>query len=128
MNWILLHLACHTGHTKKFVFQWFNSCYRPFVFHLCIILYNFLSIYIYIYIYIYSNVWFQCKTCECLVSFKFLSMSCMGSFQWPFHYKKLFSSNKNICWATYLCSCNLFVSFSRVMNYIFFTYLFFIAK
>ena len=30
------------GHTKKFVFQWFNSCYRPFVFHLCIILYNFL--------------------------------------------------------------------------------------
>ena len=26
----------------------------------------------YIYIYIYSNVWFQCKTSECLVSFKFL--------------------------------------------------------
>ena len=43
----------HTGHevykcarvagdTKKFGFQWFNSCYRPFVFHLCKILYNFL--------------------------------------------------------------------------------------
>ena len=46
--------------------------------------------------YIYSNVLFQCKTCECLVSFKFLSMSCMGSFQWPFHYKKLLLSNKNI--------------------------------
>ena len=30
------------GYTKKFVFQWFNSCYGPFVFHLCIILYNFL--------------------------------------------------------------------------------------
>ena len=30
------------GHTKKFVFQWFNSCYRPFVFHLCTNLYNFL--------------------------------------------------------------------------------------
>ena len=29
--------------------------------------------------YIYSNVWFQ-KTSECFVSFKFLSMSCMGSF------------------------------------------------
>ena len=69
--------------------------------------------------YIYSNVWFQCKTSECLVSFKFLSMSCMGSFQWPFHYKKLLLSNKNICWATYLCSCDLFVSFSRAVNYIF---------
>ena len=23
------------------------------------------------YIYIYSNVWFQCKTCECLVSFNY---------------------------------------------------------
>ena len=78
--------------------------------------------------YIYSNVWFQCKTSECLVSFKFLSMSCMGSFQWPFHYKKLLLSNKNICWATYLCSCDLFVSFSRAVNYIFFTYLFFIAQ
>ena len=76
----------------------------------------------------YSNVWFQCKTSECLVSFKFLSMSCMGSFQWPFHYKKLLLSNKNICWATYLCSCDLFVSFSRAVNYIFFTYLFFIAQ
>ena len=30
------------GHTEKFVFPWFNSCYRPFIFHLCIILYNFL--------------------------------------------------------------------------------------
>ena len=36
--------------------------------------------------YIYSNVWFQCKTSKCLVSFEFLSMSCMGSFQWPFPY------------------------------------------
>ena len=77
------------GHTKKFVFQWFNSCYRPFVFHLCIILYNFLVCNILLnlcvvsvrYMFRYSNVWFQCKTCECLVSFKFLSMSCMGSFQ-----------------------------------------------
>ena len=74
------------------------------------------------------TVWFQCKTSECLDSFKFLSMSCMGSFQWPFHYKKLLLSNKNICWATYLCSCDLFVSFSRAVNYIFFTYLFFIAQ
>ena len=24
--------------------------------------------------FIYSNVWFQCKTCECLVSFKFLTI------------------------------------------------------
>ena len=77
-------------------------------------------------VYRYCNVWFQFKTCECLVPFKFLSMSCMGSFQWPFHYKKLLLSNKNICWATYLCSCNFFVSFSRAVNYIFFfTYLFF---
>ena len=30
------------GHTEKFVFQCFNSCYGPFVFDLCIILYNFL--------------------------------------------------------------------------------------
>ena len=30
------------GHSKNFVFQWFNSCDRSFVFHLCIILYNFL--------------------------------------------------------------------------------------
>ena len=37
----------------------------------------FLQIQRYIYIY---NVWFQCKTSECLVSFKFLSMSCMGIF------------------------------------------------
>ena len=137
------------GRTKKFVFQWFNLClYRSFVFHLCIILYficisfvilyNFtvcnilLNLYVMFYVvsvrYIYSNVWFQCKTSECLVSFKFLSMSCMGSFQWPFHYKKLLLSNKNICWATYLCSCDLFVSFSRAVNYIFFTYLFFIAQ
>ena len=65
-------------------------------------------------IYIYSNVWFQCKTSECSVSFKFLSMYCMGSFQWPFHDKKLLLSNKNICWATYLCSCDLFVSFLSV--------------
>ena len=28
-----------------------------------------------------SSVWFRCKTYECLVSFKFLSMSCMSSFQ-----------------------------------------------
>ena len=30
------------GHNNKFVFQWFDSCYRPFVFHLCIVLYTFL--------------------------------------------------------------------------------------
>ena len=77
---------------------------------------------------VYSNVWFQCKTSECFLSFKFLSMSSMGSFQWPFHCKKLLLSNKNICWATYLCSCDLFVIFSRVVSYIFFTYLFFIAQ
>ena len=86
---------------KKFVFQWFNLClYRSFVFHLCIILYficisfviryNFtvfnilLNLYVMFYVvsvrYIYSNVWFQCKTSECLVSSKFLSMSRMGSF------------------------------------------------
>ena len=130
------------GHTQKFVYQCFNSCYRAFVFHLCIILYNFLvcNILLNLYviswtvlccickIYIYSNIWFQCKTIECLVSFKFLSMSCMGSFQWPFHHKKLLLSNKNICWATYVCSCDLFVSFSRAVNYIYFTYLFFVAQ
>ena len=33
-------------------------------------------------------------------------MYCMGSFQRPFHYKKLLESNKNICWATSLCSCS----------------------
>ena len=55
-----------------------------------------------------STVWFQCKTSECLVPFKFLSLFCMGSFQWPFHYKKLLLSSKNFCWAGYLCSCNLF--------------------
>ena len=82
------------GHTKKFVFQWFSSCYRPFVFHLCKLLFNFSCLqytqfefvcYINVLccickIYLYSNVWFQCKTSECLVSFKFLSMSCMGIF------------------------------------------------
>ena len=129
------------GHTKKFVFQWFSSCYRPFVFHLCKLLFNFSCLqytqfefvcYINVLccickIYIYSNVWFQ-TTSECFVSFKFLSMSCMGSFQWPFHYKKLLLSNKNICWATYLCSCDLFVIFSRAGSYIFFTYLFLIAQ
>ena len=25
-----------TGHTNNFVFQWFNSCHRSFLFHLCI--------------------------------------------------------------------------------------------
>ena len=74
--------------------------YKSFVFHLWIILYficisfailyNFivcnilLNLYVMFYVvsvrYIYSNVWFQCKTSECLVSFKLLSMSCMGSF------------------------------------------------
>ena len=44
--------------------------------------------------YIYSNLWFQCKTYECLVSFKFLSMSCMGSFQWPFHSKSCYYQTK----------------------------------
>ena len=37
-------VACHT---KKFGFQWFNSFYRPFVFHLYKILYNFLVCNIY---------------------------------------------------------------------------------
>ena len=46
-------------------------------------------------------------------------MSCMGSFQGPFHYKKLLSSNKNICWVSYLCSGNFFVGFSRAVNYYF---------
>ena len=46
-NWIILDMKYTSvprvaGHTKKFVFQWFNSFYRPFVFRLCIILYNFL--------------------------------------------------------------------------------------
>ena len=67
--------------------------------------------------YIHSNVWLQCKTSECLVFFKLLILFCMGSFQWPFHRRKLLLSNKNICWATYLCSCDLFVSFSRAVNY-----------
>ena len=120
-----------TGHTNKFVFQWFNSCYRSFLFHLCIILYNFLVCILYTfefvcYIHASSNVWFHCKTSECLVSFQFLIMSCMGSFQWPFDYKKLLLSNKNICWASYLFSCDLSVGFSRAVN--FFPYLFFIAQ
>ena len=98
-------------------------CIIPYNFLVCNIILNLYVSYINILccickIYIYSNVWFQCKTSECLVSFKFLSMSCMGSFQWPFHYKKLLLSNKNICWATYLCSCDPFVSFSRAVNYI----------
>ena len=86
---------------KSLFFSGFNLClYRSLVFHLCIILYficislvilyNFIvcnilmNLYVMFYVvsvrYIYSNVWFQCKTSECLVSFKFLSMSCMGSF------------------------------------------------
>ena len=82
------------GHSKKFVFQWFNSCYRPFVFHMCLIRYNFLAynillnLYLYkimFYVasvrYIYSMCGFNVTTSECLVSFKFLCMSCMGSFQ-----------------------------------------------
>ena len=44
-------------------------------------------------------VWFQCKSTECLVSFKFLSLFCMGSFQRPFRYKKLLLSSTNICQA-----------------------------
>ena len=67
----------------------------------------------------------KCKTSKCLVSFKFLKMSCMGSGD---HFITKLLSNKNICWATYLCSCDVFVSFSRPVNYIFFTYLFFIAQ
>ena len=70
--------------------------------------------------YIYGNVWLQCKTSECLVSFKLLSLFCMSSFQWLFHHRKLLLSDKNICLATYLCSCDPFVSFSRAVNYIFF--------
>ena len=103
------------GHTKKFVTGHLYFICAQF----CIIFVFAIYFWICNVRYIYSNVWFQCKTSECLVSFKFLSMSCMGSFQWPFHYKKLLLSNKNIYWATYLCSCDLFVSFSRVVNYIF---------
>ena len=120
------------GHTKKFVFQWFNSCYRPFVFHFCIILYNFLvcnillNLYVYVISvrYIYSNVWFQCKTSECLVSFKFLSMSCMGSTSDHFITKSCYYQTK-IFAGLLIC---VLVSFSRAVNYIFFTYLFFIAQ
>ena len=104
------------GHTKKFVTGHLYFICAQF----CIIFVFAIYFWICDVRYIYSNVWFQCKTSECLVLFKFLSMSCMGSFQWPFHYKKLLLSNKNICWATYLCSCDLFVSFSRAVNYIFF--------
>ena len=57
-----------------------------------------------------------------------IGMSCMSSFQRPFHYKKLLLSNENICCATYLCSCDFFVSLSRAVNYIFFTYFFLFAK
>ena len=77
-NWIILDMKYTSVLgllvAKKFVFQWFTSCYRPFVFHLCIILYNFLicnillnlyvvsMFYVVCKIYIYNNVWFQCKT------------------------------------------------------------------
>ena len=55
------------GHTKKFVFNGLIFEFVCYINVLCCIA--------------YSNVCFQCKTCECLVSFKFLSMSCVGSFQ-----------------------------------------------
>ena len=50
------------GHTEKFVFPWFNSCYRPFIFHLCIILYNFLVCNILLEIVCYINV--LCCICK----------------------------------------------------------------
>ena len=50
------------GHTEKFVFPWFNSCYRPFIFHLCIILYNFLVCNILLEIVCYIDV--LCCICK----------------------------------------------------------------
>ena len=40
----------------RFVFQWFNSCYRSFLFHLCIILYNFLVCNLYVIYMFYVRV------------------------------------------------------------------------
>ena len=95
---------------------WFSCLQCTFEFVCYInVLWRICKIYIYI-----AMSGFNVRLVNVLVSFKFLSMSCVGSFHWPFHYKKLILSNKNICWDTYLCSCHLFVSFSRAVNYIFF--------
>ena len=55
------------GHTKKFVFQWFEFvCYINVICCIC-------KIYI---IDMYGNVWFQCKSSECLVSLS--SLVCLA--------------------------------------------------
>ena len=53
------------------------------------------------------------------VLFLLSSSVCLASVAFSDH----FITNKNICWATYyFCSCDLFVSFSRAVNYIFFSH------
>ena len=49
------------------------------------------------------------------VQFLLSSSVCLARVAFSDH----FITNKNICWATYLCSCNLLVSFSRAVNYVF---------
>ena len=123
-----------TGHTNKFVFQWFNSCYRSFLFHLCIILYFLFAILNFYVVHVLCcickfyllaiHIWFsQCKTSECLVSFKFLSLSWMDHFitKSCYYQTKIFAGLV-IC----VLATSLF-SFSRAVNSFFLTYLFFIA-
>ena len=66
-NWIIMDTKVYKcarvgGHTEKFVFPWFNSCYRPFIFHLWIILYNFLVCNILLEIVCYIDV--LCCICK----------------------------------------------------------------
>ena len=51
------------GHTNKFVFQWFNSYYRLFLLHLCIILYNVLVCILYTFEFV-SYIHVLCCTCK----------------------------------------------------------------
>ena len=128
---MVLHKLQSALRWKLFVFQWFNSCYRSFLFHLCIILYNFLVCILYTFEFVcYIHV--LCCICKIhllamsgfnvtLVNVQFLlsSLVCRAWIVFSDHLitKMLLLSNKNICWASYLCSCDLPVGFSRAVNF-----------
>ena len=64
------------------------------------------------YIYIAMSGRFQCKTSECLVSFKFLSMSCMVVFSDHFITKSCYFETKIFAGLLICqCSCDLLLVF-----------------
>ena len=123
-----------TGHTNNFVFQWFNSCHRSFLFHLCIcclqcnILLN-LNVVLVLccickfYLLAMSgfnamlvNVWFLLSSLVCLgwVVFNdhFITKSC--------YYQTKICSGLVIC----VLAISLF-TFSRAENFFFFSHTYF---